>query len=114
MRPIYQQPYGVSPKKREAIGSQVEEMLRDGVIQSSASLWASPVVLAKKKDQMLRFCIDYRKLNAVTKRDVYPLPRIGDTLDRLRDAKHFSPLHLKSAYWQIQVDERDRGKTAFL
>lgn len=114
VRPICQHPYRVSPKEREAIGNQVKEMLKDDVIQPSASPWASPVVLVKKKDQTLRFCIDYRKLNAVTKRDVYPLPRIDDTLDRLRDAKFFSCLDLKNGYWQIEVDERDREKTAFV
>lgn len=87
VRPICQHPYRVSPKEREIIRNQVEEMLRDDVIQPSVSPWASPVVLVKKKDQTLRFCVDYRKLNAVTKRDVYPLPRIDDTLDRLRDAR---------------------------
>lgn len=114
VRPICQHPYRVSPKEREVIRGQVEEMLRDDVIQPSASPWASPVVLVKKKDQTLRFCVDYRKLNVVTKRDVYPLPRIDDTLDRLRDAKFFSSLDLKSGYWQIEVDERDREKTAFV
>lgn len=114
VRPIYQHPYRVSPQEREVIGNQVKEMLKDDVIQPSASPWASPVVLVKKKDQTLRFCIDYRKLNSVTKRDVYPLPRIDDTLDRLRDAKYFSSLDLKSGYWQIEVDERDREKTAFV
>lgn len=86
----------------------------DDVIQPSKSPWASPVVLVRKKDNTLRFCVDYRKLNSVTKRDVYPLPRIDDTLDRLRNAKFFSSLDLKSGYWQIEVDERDREKTAFV
>lgn len=113
-RPMRQQPYRVSPKEREAIQKQVKEMLEDDVIQSSKSAWASPVVLVRKKDNTLRFCVDYRKLNSVTKRDVYPLPRIDDTLDRLRDAKFFSSLDLKSGYWQIEVDERDREKTAFV
>uniref|UniRef100_A0A6G5A9B9 Putative tick transposon n=1 Tax=Rhipicephalus microplus TaxID=6941 RepID=A0A6G5A9B9_RHIMP len=89
-RPICQHPYRVSQKEREIIKKQVEEMLSDDVIQPSNSPWASPVVLVKKKDNTLRFCVDYRKLNSVTKRDVYPLPRIDDTLDRLRSAK-FSP-----------------------
>lgn len=89
-------------------------MLQDDVIQPSKSPWASPVVLVEKKDKSLRFCVDYRKLNRVTKKDVYPLPRIDDALDRLRTAKYFSSLDLKSIYWQIEVDERDREKTAFV
>lgn len=113
-KPVHQHPYRVSYKEREAIRSQVKEMLRDDVIQPSTSPWASPVVLVEKKDKTLRFCVDYRKLNSVTKRDVYPLPRIDDALDRLRNARYFSSLDLKSGYWQIEVDERDREKTAFV
>lgn len=113
-RPVHQNPYRVSPKEREVIKGQVQEMLEDDVIQPSNSPWASPVVLVRKKDNTLRFCVDYRKLNSVTKRDVYPLPRIDDTLDRLRHARYFSSLDLKSGYWQIEVDERDREKTAFV
>ena len=112
-RPIHQHPYRVSAKEREAIRTQVREMLDDGVIEPSNSPWSSPVVLVKKKDGTLRFCVDYRKLNNVTKKDVYPLPRIDDSLDRLRCAHYFS-LDLKSGYWQIEVDERDREKTAFV
>lgn len=80
IRPLRQNPYRVSAKERDAIRSQVEQMLRDDVIQPSCSPWASPVVLVKKKDGTLRFCVDYRKLNQVTKKDVYPLPRIDDSL----------------------------------
>lgn len=113
-RPIHQNPYRVAPKEREAIQDQVAKMLKDDVIQPSRSPWASPVVLVKKKDGTLRFCVDYRKLNQVTKKDVYPLPRIDDSLDRLRNARYFSSMDLKSGYWQIEVDERDREKTAFV
>lgn len=113
-RPIRQNPYRVAQKEREVIQQQVKKMLEDDVIQPSKSPWASPVVLVKKKDGSLRFCIDYRKLNNVTKKDVYPLPRIDDSLDRLRHARYFSSMDLKSGYWQIEVDERDREKTAFV
>lgn len=113
-KPVCQHPYRVSYKERETIQNQVKEMLQDDVIQPSKSPWASPVVLVEKKDKSLRFCVDYRKLNRVTKKDVYPLPRIDDALDRLRTAKYFSSLDLKSIYWQIEVDERDREKTAFV
>ncbi|KAK8788355.1 hypothetical protein V5799_021870 [Amblyomma americanum] len=113
-RPLCQRPYRVSSKERDAIRHQVTQMLQDDVIQPSTSPWASPVVLVTKKDGTLRFCVDYRRLNNVTKKDVYPLPRIDDSLDRLRHATYFSSLDLRSGYWQIEVDERDREKTAFI
>lgn len=114
VHPLRQSPYRVSPAERDAIGRQVKEMLRDDVIRPSRSPWAAPVVLVKKKDGTLRFCVDYRRLNKITKKDVYPLPRIDDALDRLCSAKYFSSMDLKSGYWQIEVDERDREKTAFI
>lgn len=114
-RPIRRSPYRVSPRERDAIRAQVEEMLRENIIKPSNSPWSSPVVLVKKKDgSTLRFCVDYRRLNSITRKDVYPLPRIDDALDRLCSAKYFSSMDLKSGYWQIQVDERDREKTAFI
>ena len=88
-------------------------MLRQGVIQPSKSPWASPVVLVAKKDGSTQFCIDYRKLNAVTKMDVYPLPRIDDTLDLLANNLYFSTLDLASGYWQVQMDGTSQEKTAF-
>ena len=88
-------------------------MLDQGVIQPSSSPWASPVVLAKKKDGSLRFCVDYRKLNAVTRKDAYALPRIDDTLDALAGSKWFSTLDLASGYWQVEMHPDDREMTAF-
>ena len=70
--------------------------------------------MVQKKDGTKRFCIDYRKLNDVTKKDAYPLPRIDDSLAQLAGAKWFSCLDLNSGYWQVEVDEVDREKTAFM
>src|SRR5690606_3897453 len=81
--PIRQRSYRYSREERNTIQQHVDEMLRNDVIEPSSSPWASPVVLVKKKDGSIRFCIDFRKINAVTKKDVYPLPPIDDALDTL-------------------------------
>ena len=91
----------------------LQEMSDLGVIHWSESPYASNVVLVKKKDGSLRFCIDLRRLNSVTVRDAYALPRIDDTFDALSGAKWFSTLDLKGAYWQVEVAEEDKCKTAF-
>ncbi|CAM4837936.1 unnamed protein product, partial [Rotaria magnacalcarata] len=76
--------------------------------------WASSVLLAAEKDGSLRFCIDYRALNAVTIRDAYPIPRIDDTLDALEEAKFISTIHLRSGYWQVQMDPKSQALTSFI
>ena len=83
---------------REKVAGLVGEMLSNGVKRESASPWASPVVLVKKKSGDPRFCVDYRRLNAVTRKDVFPLPRIDDLLDQLGGKKVFSTLDAKSGY----------------
>ena len=88
-------------------------MLQDGVIEESNSPWASPVVLVRKKDNTLRYCIDYRRLNAVTRKDSYPLPRIDESLDSLKNARYFSTLDLASGYWQIALSDDAKQKSAF-
>jgi transposase InsO family protein/predicted aspartyl protease len=98
---------------REAANKEVTKMLDAGIIEPSNSPWASPVVLVKKKDGSLRYCIDYRKLNSVTQKDSYPLPRIDDSLDSLGKAKYFSTLDLASGYWQIGLTEEAKLKSAF-
>jgi len=84
------------------------------VVQESSSPWASPIVLVQKKDRTLCFCVDYRRLNAVTKKDVHPLPRIDDLLDQLSGKRFFSTLDARTGYWQIRMEEKSVEKTAFV
>lgn len=109
-QPVRRVPFAL----REKVAGLVNEMLSGGVIRESDSPWASPVVLVKKKSGDLRFCVDYRRINAVTRKDVFPLPRIDDLLDQLSGKKVFSTLDAKSGYWQIQMDPKSKAKTAFI
>ena len=112
--PIRQRARRLPVHQRQEESSQIEDMTRRGVIEASESPWASPIVLVKKKDGSTRFCIDFRKLNDVTTKDAFPLPRIDDSLDRLSGSQWFSTLDLQSGYWQVEMSEKDRGKTAFI
>ena len=94
------------------MAKQLETMQKEGVIVPSKSPWASPVVLVRKKDGSHRFCVDYRKLNSVTKADTFPLPRIDDLLDQLGKSKYFTTLDMASGYWQIRVHPDSQEKTA--
>lgn len=111
--PIKQAPRRIPFAQQEEVEIMLRDMEQSGVIEESQSPWTSPVVLVKKKDGSTRFCVDYRRLNSVTKKDSYPLPRIDDTLDTLTGSKWFSTLDLKSGYWQVAVHPQDREKTAF-
>jgi len=91
----------------------LEDMKKKGVTGESESPCSSPVVLIWKKDGSLCFCVDYRRMNDITKKDCFPLPRIDDTLDMLAGAKWFSTLDLKSKYWQVAMHPEDKEKTAF-
>ena len=112
--PIRQRPYRVSDKQRGIIEEHVTDMLNRGIIQPSVSPWASPVVLVKKKDNTDRFCVDFRRLNAVTRKDSFPIPRVDDTLDALNGTQFFSTMDLISGYWQVGVHADSREHTAFI
>ncbi|KAG1930770.1 thy-1 membrane glycoprotein [Pimephales promelas] len=112
--PVKVPPRRVPLHLQQEVVEQIKQMQENGIIRPSCSPWAAPVVLVKKKDGSLRFCVDYRKLNDVTRKDAYPLPRIDDALDSLTNACWFSTLDLVSGYWQVEVDPQDRPKTAFI
>jgi hypothetical protein len=109
-QPLRRTPFAV----RQEVARQLKDMQQTGVIQPSNSPWASPIVLVRKKDGSLRFCVDYRHLNSVTKADTFPLPRIDDLLDQLGKCKYFSTLDMAAGYWQIPVHLESREKTAFV
>jgi hypothetical protein len=113
-KPILQKRYRESPDKRKFIKDEVERMIKAKRIRESYSPWASPVTLAKKKNNNFRFCIDYRKLNSVTKPDAYPLPRIDELLERYQTIKWFTSMDLASGFHQVEMSEEDKEKTAFI
>ncbi|KMQ87652.1 reverse ribonuclease integrase [Lasius niger] len=102
-----------NPAMQVIIDREVAEMEAAGVIKPSQSAWSSPVVIVKKKDGKQRFCIDFHKVNDVTKRDAYPLPQITVTLDKLRGARYLTILDLKNGYWQVPLTSESRPITAF-
>ena len=91
----------------------MNDMLQAGAIRPSSSPWCNAVVLIWKKDGGLCFCIDFRKLNARTKKDSYPLPRIQETLENLEGSHIFSSFDFKSGFWQVEMDEASKQYTAF-
>jgi hypothetical protein len=112
--PIRSRPYSIPPSEQEFIKEELQRMMDNHLIRSSNSPWTSPVVLVRKKNGTLRFCVDYRKLNAITKKDAYPLPRIDEMLNALAGSYWFTTLDLASGYWQVAMNQHDREKTAFV
>ena len=110
--PIRQPPRKLPFNQRDEVTNFVDQMLSRNVIEPAQGHWSSPIVLVKK-DGSTRFCVDIRKVNEVTKKDAQSLPRIDDTLDTLEAAKWFSTLDLARGYWQVEVEQSDREKTAF-
>lgn len=112
--PIRDRHSRIPPKMYQEVRSLLNNMLAGGVIRESHSPWAAPIVLVKKRDGTLRFCVDYRRLNLVTHKDAYPLPRIEESLASLKKSTVFSTLDLAHGYWQVGVHPADKEKTAFV
>ncbi len=106
-------PYRLPEHKKKVVQEELKAMLDLGVIEESHSDWASPIVLVPKTDSSVRFCVDYRKVNAVSKFDAYPMPRVDELLDRLGAARFYSTLDLTKGYWQIPLSPLSKEKTAF-
>lgn len=111
--PMRQRHRRIPPSEYEVAKAHINQLLESHIIRESSSPYASPIVLVKKKDGSLRMCVDYRRLNAKTRRDAFPLPRIEESLDALAGARWFSAMDLASGYNQVPVTEKDRPKTAF-
>ena len=111
--PVNQRYRRIPPNQFEEVKEHLQVLLERGVIRPSQSDYASPIVLVRKKSGALRLCVDYRRLNAKTRKDAYPLPRIEESLDALGRAQYFSAIDLASAYNQVEVHPDDRHKTAF-
>ena len=110
----FKEPYRhIPPALFQEVREHLRGMLQVGAIRESSSPFSSNVVLVRKKDGTIRFCIDYRKLNQRTKKDAYAIPRIDDSLHLLAGSKYFSTLDLKAGYWQVELKEEDKPKTAF-
>ena len=111
--PIKLPAYKTTPAKLADIKKQVQQMLDLDIIQPSKSDWSAPVVLVGKKDGTSRFCVGFRKLNAITKKDAFPLPLIHQILDCLEGAQFYSSLDLAAGYWQVPITESASPKTVF-
>ena len=112
--PCKQHPYQVNPLKLRVIQKEIDYMLENGIIEHSHSDWSSPCVLVPKPDGSFRLCTDFRKLNAITKTDLYPIPRIDDCIDRVGHSRYVSKLDLLKGYWQVSLTEKAKQVSAFV
>jgi ribonuclease HI len=112
--PIAKRPYRMAAPELAELKKQLRELQRSGFIRPSSSPWGAPVLFVEKKDKSLRMCVDYRSLNEVTIKNKYPLPRIDELFDQLKEAKYFSKVDLRLGYHQLKIRESDIPKTAFV
>ena len=111
--PIKQHPYRIPPYRQDAVQAELQYMLEIGAIEKSTSEWSSPLVPVLKPDNTVRPCIDFRKVNTVTKTDAYPIPRLEDCIDRIGQASFVSKFDLLKGYWQVPLTQRAKQVSAF-
>ena len=112
--PIRCSPYKVPQKLEEVVNNEIENMFKMGIIRPSASPWAFPVVVVPKPDGTIRFCVDYRKLNSITKMDAYPVPSTDRMIEKIALATYITTLDLTKGYWQIPLYKSTIEKSAFI
>ena len=111
--PFKERFWRIPPPLLEEVHTSLWDMLDAGAIHPSQSPWCNTVMLVRKKDGTLHFCVDFRQLNAQTKKDLYPLPRIQEALESMAGAAHFSSMDLKSRFWQVKMVPRSQPYMAF-
>ena len=111
--PFKERFWRIAPPLLEEVRENLQDMLDGGAIRPSKSPWCNAIVLVRKKDGTLQFCIDFRKLNARTKKDSFPLPHMQETMESMVGARFFSSMDLKSGFWQVRMSEKSRQYTAF-
>ncbi|KAL8125430.1 hypothetical protein AgCh_012934 [Apium graveolens] len=109
--PVSKAHYLLAPLEMKKLATQLQELLDKGMIRPSVSPWRAPVLFVKKKDGSMRLCIDYRELNKLTIKNRYPLPRIDDLFDQLKDSVYFSKIDLRNGYHQLKIKPEDIPKT---
>ena len=112
--PVNSRPYRINQEKQKILDEEINSLHKADLIRPSQSAWSSPVVLVKKKDGKYRFCVDYRRVNQITIKDSYPLPHIEETIGQLSGSSYFSKMDMKSGYFQLPINEKDKAKTAFI
>ena len=112
-RPIYARPYKIPNSIEEEVECKIAELVRNGILKECCSPWNFPLIPVRKKSGDIRLCVDYRRLNDITVKKVFPLPDHQQIIDCLDGAKYFSTLDLSQGYYQIPLDERDQMKSAF-
>src|SRR5579871_597613 len=111
---IKTRPYPLAPKESEFLQKELDHFKNLGIIEKYESPWATPILFIKKKNSELHLVVDYRKLNKVTRKDAYPLPRIDELLDSLGNIAVFLTLDMRSGFYQIEVDPESHEKIVFI
>jgi hypothetical protein len=113
-KPVKLPPYRIHPEKSQMIQTEIDYMLKQGIIEESSSPWAAPIVIIPKPGGSIRFCTDFRRLNNLTVPDAYPMPRIDDLIDKVGGAKYLTKIDLSRGYWQVPMDEASIPISAFV